>query len=71
MLFRSEPNTNEFAMLSPSIEGCALQYLDMAAPREIPTPIAGGAIDVVSELRATSGWGLRPEAITIASMQYQ
>ena len=46
-------------------------YMDMAAPREIPTPLAGGAIDVVFEQRATSGWGIRPEAITVISMQYQ
>jgi hypothetical protein len=43
----------------------------MAAPREIPTPLAGGAIDVLSEWRVTSGWGVRPECVTILSMQYQ
>lgn len=61
-------NTNEFAKLAPGLEACTLQLCDMAAPREIPTPIPGGAIDIVSELRATSGWGVRPEAITIISM---
>lgn len=65
-----EINTNEFARLSPGIDACTLMYCDMAAPREIPTPLPGGAIDVLSELRATSGWGIRPEAITIISMQY-
>lgn len=64
-------NTNEFAKLAPGIEACTLQYCDMAAPREIPTPLPGGAIDVLSEWRITSGWGVRPETITIASMQYQ
>jgi hypothetical protein len=64
-------NTNEFAKLAPGLEACTLQLCDMAAPREIPTPIAGGAIDILTELRATSGWGVRPEAITIVSMQYQ
>ena len=64
-------NTNEFAKLAPGIEACTLQYCDMAAPREIPTPLAGGAIDVLSEWRITSGWGVRPEAVTIISMQYQ
>jgi hypothetical protein len=63
-------NTNEFAKLGPGLEACVLQYVDMAAPREIPTPLAGGAIDVLSEMRATSGWPVRPEAVTIASMQY-
>lgn len=63
-------NTNEFAKLTPSITANSLMLCDMAAPREIPTPIAGGAIDVLSEMRSTSGWMLRPEALTIVSMQY-
>jgi hypothetical protein len=63
-------NTNEFAELTPGLEAANIQLCDMAAPREIPTPIPGGAIDVVSEMRITSGWGLRPEAITIVSMPY-
>jgi hypothetical protein len=67
----SRVNTNEFAKLAPGIEACALQYCDMAAPREIPTPLPGGAIDVLSEWRITSGWGIRPETITVVTMQYQ
>lgn len=63
-------NTNEFAKLQPGLEACTLMLADMAAPREIPTPIPGGAIDVLSEMRITSGWGVRPEAITVVSMQY-
>lgn len=63
-------NTNEFAQLAPGLDACLLQYLDMAAPREIPTPLAGGAIDVLSEWRATPGWAVRPEAITLISMGY-
>ena len=31
----------------------------------------GGGIDVTYEARMTPGWGLRGEAITIISMQYQ
>lgn len=64
-------NTNEFAKLTPNLRACNLQLVDMAAPKEIPAPLPGGAIDVVSELRTTSGWGLRPETITIVSMVYQ
>lgn len=64
-------NTNVFAELTPGLDACAVQYVDMAAPREIPTPLAGGAIDVLSEMRTTSGWGVRPEAITVVNMQYQ
>lgn len=63
-------NTNEFANLAPGLDACAWQLCDMAAPREIPTPIPGGAIDVLSEWRITSGWGLRPETITIISATY-
>ena len=64
-------NTNEIAMLAPGLDACTMMYCDMAAPREIPTPIAGGAIDVLSEWRITSGWGIRPEAVLLISMQYQ
>ena len=67
----SLPNTNEFAELEPGILACTLMYSDVAAPIEIPTPLAGGAIDVVSEMTATSGWAPRPEGVTIVSMQYQ
>lgn len=63
-------NTNEFAKLAPGLDACTMQLCDMAAPREIPTPLPGGAIDVLSELRITSGWGIRPEAVRIVSMQY-
>lgn len=63
-------NTNEFANIAPGLDACTLQYLDMASPREIPTPLAGGAIDVLSEWRATPGWVLRPEAITLISMGF-
>lgn len=63
-------NTNEFAKLAPGLEAINLQLCDMDAPREIPTPLAGGAIDVLSELRITSGWNLRGEGITILSAGY-
>jgi hypothetical protein len=63
-------STNQFAMLMPNLEATNLQLCDMVAPREITVPLPGGAVDTVSELRLTSGWGVRPEALTIASMQY-
>lgn len=63
-------NTNEFAKLTPSMEACTLMLCDMAAPKEIPVPLPGGAIDVLAEMRTTSGWGVRPESITVISMQY-
>lgn len=64
-------NTNEFAKLAPGLDACTLQLCDMAAPREIPTPLPGGATDVLSEMRMTSGWVIRPEAATIVSMTFQ
>lgn len=64
-------NTNAFAEIDPGLRACTMMLCDMAAPREIPTPLPGGAIDVLSEWRITSGWGIRPEAITIVSIQYQ
>jgi len=64
-------NTNEFAKLAPGLEACSLMLCDKAAPTEIPTPLPGGAIDVLSEMRTTSGWGVRPESITLLSAQYQ
>ncbi len=63
-------DTNAFAALQPGLEACTLQFADMAAPREIPIPLPGGAIDVTSEWRITSGWAPRPEAVTIVSMAY-
>jgi hypothetical protein len=63
-------NTNEIAKLAPGIDACNLMYLDMAAPREIPTPLADGAINVLSEMRGTSGWPIRPEATTIWSVTF-
>jgi hypothetical protein len=43
----------------------------MGAPREMTVPLPGGAVDTTAEKRITSGWGVRPEAITVLSMQYQ
>jgi hypothetical protein len=63
----TEINTNEFFDIQPSFEDCVVQYNDMVAPREIVTPIAGGATDCLSENRLTSGWGIRPEAVTLLS----
>jgi hypothetical protein len=63
-------NTNEFAQIAPGLEATLLQYIDMSAPVEIPTPLAGGAIDVLSEWRTTPGWPVRPEAVTIINMGY-
>lgn len=60
-------NTNVFAELTPGLDACSLQLVDRAAPTEIIAPLPAGAVDVVSELRSTSGWAPRPEAISIIS----
>ena len=67
----SPVNTNIFASLSPGSNVCTTQYCDMAAPREIVSPLAGGATDFLQEWRITSGWAPRPQALTIVSMIYQ
>ncbi len=63
-------NTNVFGGLTPNNATNVTQYADMAAPREITTPLPGGATDVVSEWRITSGWVPRPQAVTVISMPY-
>lgn len=63
-------NTNVFAELKPNMEANTLMYCDMAAPREITSPMPGGATDVISEWRVTSGWAVRPEAVTLISMSF-
>ena len=64
-------NTNEFAKLTPGMRDCVVQYTDMIAPREITTPLPGGAVDTLTEHRISSGWPLRPEAVTLLSAVYQ
>ena len=65
----AEWNTNAFAGLEPGFMACTVMYSDVMAPIEIPTPLPGGAIDILSEMRATSGWAPRPEALTVLSAQ--
>jgi hypothetical protein len=63
-------NTNEFAKMTPGANVCITQYADMAAPREIISPLAGGATDFVQEWRITPGWPVRPQAINLLSIPY-
>lgn len=63
-------DTNVFASVTPGSDVCVTQYCDMAAPREIISPMAGGATDVVTEWRVSSGWAPRGQAVTIVSMPY-
>jgi len=63
-------NTNAFAELTPGMTACSLQLVDRAAPTEITAPLPAGAVDVVSELRSTSGWSPRPESLTLISAPF-
>jgi hypothetical protein len=63
-------STNEFAKLAPGLSATTLMYCDMAAPREIPAPLPAGTVDITSEWRISSGWAVRPEAVTIISAPY-
>jgi|SRR5580765_336061 len=60
-------STNEFAKLTPGMSANIAMLMNAAAPVEFPTPVPGGATHVLSELRATAGWVLRPEALTLIS----
>jgi hypothetical protein len=63
-------STNEFAKVTPGFNACTVMYADVPAPVEIPTPIPNGGIHVLSEMRATAGWVVRPETITVLSAQH-
>jgi len=63
-------NTNTFATLTPNQTAVSLMLTDVSAPTEIPTPIPDGSITTLYTMRSTSGWGIRPEGITILSAAY-
>ena len=66
----SQPNTNIFATLTPSLQATTLQLTNVAAPIEITSPLPDGALSTLSEMRATPGWAIRSQGTTIISMQY-
>jgi hypothetical protein len=63
-------NTNVFASNTPNNPACVTQYCDMPAPREIVSPMPDGYTNVLTEHRATSGWAVRPQALTVIAMPY-
>jgi hypothetical protein len=63
-------NTNIFSTITPGLSYNTMQLADMVMPRELTAPLPAGAVDIVSEMRITSGWGIRGEAIEIISMPY-
>ena len=66
----SQVNTNEFAKLQPSITGCNVMYQNVAMPTQKRINLPMGFVEIMSEIRVTSGWNLRGEAITILSGTY-
>ncbi len=63
-------NTNEFARLAPNLTATNLQFINSPMPIEILSPIESGRTDFLTEMRVTSGWSVRGEAITIVSAAY-
>jgi hypothetical protein len=63
-------DTNLFAKLTQGFNDCSLMYTDMAAPMEIPCPLPGGAIDILTELRASPGWVVRPDVLQLISIPW-
>lgn len=66
----SRINTNVFASLAPNQTATTLMLCDMAAPKELPSPIPDGGITTLYSLRSTSGWALRPEGVVVLSAAY-
>lgn len=64
-------NTNVFASLTPNQRAVNQMFCDVAAPTEITTPIADGALTTLYTLRATPGWNVRPEGVTLLSAAFE
>lgn len=67
---RQDINTNIFATLTPNEQAVNVQFMDVAAPTEVPTPIPDGGLTTLYTLRSTPGWNFRPEGITLLSAKY-
>ncbi len=64
-------DTNNVAnKLQPAYPNCNTMYCDMVKPRIIQSPLPLGANELLAELRITSGWGQRPETISIMSAAF-
>lgn len=63
-------NTNEFGKVGPNFLDNTVMYSDLAAPLEIVSPMEQGKTDMFTEIRATSGWPVRPEATTVLSAAF-
>lgn len=67
---QSKINTDEFSTTEPNNRTCLTQYMDVAAPIEYISPMPGNYTDHMLEMRITSGWAQRPEALTLISAPY-
>jgi hypothetical protein len=64
-------DTNNLAnKMAQGFPNCNTMYCDMVKPRIIQSPLPLGANELLAELRITSGWGKRPEAISIMSATF-
>lgn len=64
-----EIDTNVFQTISPVQKAMTLQYADVAAPTEVTTPIVEG-LDVVAQIRISSGWAPRGQAVTVLTLPH-
>ncbi|MFZ4220807.1 hypothetical protein ACEV6Q_23515 [Enterobacter ludwigii] len=60
-------NTNIFQTLTPNQLAVNMMFTDVAAPTEIPSPMPDGGVTTLYTERATPGWNLRPEGLTLLS----
>ena len=60
-------NTNIFQTLTPNQLAVNVMFTDVAAPTEIPSPMPDGGVTTLYTERATPGWNLRPEGLTLLS----
>lgn len=67
---RAVVDTNLFYRLTPNELSANLQFTDVAAPIEVPTPTTDGGMTTIFRMRATPGWNIRAEALTILSAKY-
>lgn len=68
---RQDINTNIFATLTPNQQAVNVMFMDVSAPTEIPSPMPDGGMTTLYTMRATPGWNLRPEGVTLLSAKYE
>lgn len=68
---RQSINTNIFATLTPNQLAVNMQFTDVAAPTEVPSPMPDGGLTTLYTMRATPGWNFRSEGLTLLSAKYQ